>query len=120
MAPHIFGPPCPSTRSELYRLDQQQEEFCVSEGTVVQATRKWVEDVVVGYNLCPFAKRELVKNRVRFTVTNATNEDDLLQALHSELQCLEDEPGIETTLLIHPDVLQDFYAYNEFLDAADA
>jgi|TARA_R100000049_G_C1953466_1_gene103664 hypothetical protein len=95
-------------------------EFPMSENKVINATRKWVEDVVVGYNLCPFAKRELVKNRVRFTVTNATNEDDLLQALHAELQRLEDEPEIETTLLIHPDVLQDFYAYNEFLDAADA
>jgi len=92
----------------------------LNESQVINATRKWVEDVVVGYNLCPFAKRELVKNRVRFTVTNATNEDDLLQALHGELQRLEDEPEIETTLLIHPDVLQDFYAYNEFLDAADA
>jgi len=95
-------------------------EFPMSENKVINATRKWVEDVVVGYNLCPFAKRELVKNRVRFTVTNAGNEDDLLQALHAELQRLEDEPEIETTLLIHPDVLQDFYAYNEFLDAADA
>jgi len=92
----------------------------VNENQIVSATRKWVEDVVVGYNLCPFAKRELVKNRVRFTVTDANNEDDLLQALHGELQRLEDEPEIETTLLIHPGVLQDFYAYNEFLDAADA
>jgi len=92
----------------------------MSESQIINATRKWVEDVVVGYNLCPFAKRELVKNRVRFTVTDANNEDDLLQALHAELQRLEDEPEIETTLLIHPGVLQDFYAYNEFLDAADA
>ena len=92
----------------------------MNESQVINATRQWVEDVVVGYNLCPFAKRELVKNRVRFTVTNATNEDDLLQALHAELQRLEDEPEIETTLLIHPGALQDFYAYNEFLDAADA
>ena len=86
---------------------------------VISATRKWVEDVVVGYNLCPFAKRELVRNRVRFVVSEAETEDELLQALHSELQRLEDEPEIETTLLIHPGVLQDFGPYNEFLDAAD-
>lgn len=86
---------------------------------IISATRKWVEDVVVGYNLCPFAKRELVRNRVRFVVSDAATEDELLQALHSELQRLDDEPEIETTLLIHPDVLQDFRLYNEFLDAAD-
>ncbi|GGC58820.1 DUF1415 domain-containing protein [Marinobacter halophilus] len=91
----------------------------MSEAQIVNATRKWVEDVVVGYNLCPFAKRELVRDRVRFVMTDAENEDDLLKALHAELQRLEDEPDIETTLLIHPGVLQDFDAYNEFLDTAE-
>ncbi|MBK1885217.1 DUF1415 domain-containing protein [Marinobacter sp. DY40_1A1] len=91
----------------------------MSEGTVIQATRKWVEDVVVGYNLCPFAKRELVRDRVRFVVSEADNEDSLLQALQTELLRLDDEPEIETTLLIHPHVLQDFADYNEFLGAAD-
>jgi hypothetical protein len=91
----------------------------MGETEIINATRKWVEDVVVGYNLCPFAKRELVRNRVRFVVSDAETEDELLQALHSELQRLEDEPEIETTLLIHPGVLQAFGPYNEFLDAAD-
>lgn len=91
----------------------------MGETEIINATRQWVEDVVVGYNLCPFAKRELVRNRVRFVVSEAETEDELLQALHSELQRLEDEPEIETTLLIHPGVLQDFGLYNEFLDAAD-
>ncbi|WP_100638514.1 DUF1415 domain-containing protein [Marinobacter salexigens] len=91
----------------------------MNDGTVVQATRKWVEDVVVGYNLCPFAKRELVRDRVRFVVSEADNEDGLLQALQTELLRLDDEPEIETTILIHPHVLQDFADYNEFLGAAD-
>ncbi len=91
----------------------------MGETEIISGTLKWVEDVVVGYNLCPFAKRELVRNRVRFVVSEAASEDELLQALHSELQRLEDEPEIETTLLIHPGVLQDFGPYNEFLDAAD-
>jgi hypothetical protein len=98
--------------------DSLQEQN-MGETEIVNATRKWVEDVVVGYNLCPFAKRELVRNRVRFVVSEAGTEDELLQALHSELQRLEDEPEIETTLLIHPGVLNDFGPYNEFLDAAD-
>ena len=91
----------------------------MSESQIVNATRKWVEDVVVGYNLCPFAKRELVRDRVRFVVSNAETEDELVQAVHEELQRLSDEPEIETTLLVHPQVLQDFSAYNEFLDVTD-
>lgn len=91
----------------------------MGETEIINATRKWVEDVVVGYNLCPFAKRELVRDRVRFVVSEAEAEDELLQALHSELQRLEEEPEVETTLLIHPGVLQALGLYNEFLDAAD-
>jgi hypothetical protein len=91
----------------------------VKKAEIISATRKWVEDVVVGYNLCPFAKRELVRDRVRFVVSEAETEDELLQAVHAELQRLEDDPNIETTLLVHPNVLQDFPAYNEFLDATD-
>jgi hypothetical protein len=87
---------------------------------IVRSVRQWVETVVVGLNLCPFAKRELVKNRVRFVVTEATNEDQLLVALEAELDLLSSEASVETTLLIHPGVLQNFYAYNQFLNSADA
>ncbi len=44
----------------------------MNEPQVVSATRQWVEDVVVGYNLCPFDKRDLVKNRVRFVVIESS------------------------------------------------
>ena len=74
---------------------------------------------MVGLNLCPFAKRELVKNRVRFSPTPAPTEEQLLLALQTELELLNTDPTIETTLLIHPNVLQDFDDYNEFLDYAD-
>jgi hypothetical protein len=86
---------------------------------VVDTTRRWLEDVVIDLNLCPFAKRELVRERVRFSVTGATSEDDLIAALHGELQFLLDHPEVETTLLIHPGVLQDFGPYNVFLAVAD-
>jgi hypothetical protein len=71
-------------------------------------------------NLCPFAKRELVNNRIRFAITEAATEEQLLTALRTELELLGNDAAVETTLLIHANVLQDFSAYNEFLDAADA
>ena len=86
---------------------------------IIRAVRHWVETLVVGLNLCPFAKRELVNDRVRFVVSDAETEADLLIALQTELNILEQDDEVETTLLIHPRVLQDFYDYNEFLDAAD-
>jgi hypothetical protein len=84
-----------------------------------RATRQWLDDVVIGLNLCPFAKKEVVKQRVRFRMSDAASEDALLEALHDELQHLEEHPETETTLLIHPGILADFSDYNDFLDAAD-
>lgn len=87
---------------------------------IILAVRQWVETFVVGMNLCPFAKRELVKNRVRFVTTAATTAEQLLQVLQTELELLSADPSVETTLLIHPAVLQDFYDFNDFLGFADS
>jgi uncharacterized protein len=92
----------------------------VSNEKIKQVTRQWVEAFVVELNLCPFAKRELVKERVRFAVTDATTEEGLLRDLASELDLLNDDVSVETTVLIHCGVLQDFYDYNLFLDVADS
>ena len=87
---------------------------------IIQATQKWVETFVVGMNLCPFAKREIVKNRVRFITTDVTSQEQLLMALKDELELMNTNADIETTLLIHPSVLNDFYDYNDFLEIADS
>jgi hypothetical protein len=86
----------------------------------VLAVRQWVDTLVVGMNLCPFAKRELLKSRVRFVTTTSTTQEQLLLALQAELELLNTDPSVETTLLIHSNVLQDFYDYNEFLSYADS
>jgi len=83
-------------------------------------TRRWVETLVVDLNLCPFAKRELVNDRVRFQLSPAQSEAELLQDLQNELLLLGQDDDIETTLLVHPQVLQDFFDYNQFLDYAEA
>lgn len=88
-------------------------------GDVVAATRRWVESLVIGLNLCPFARRELEAGSVRFSMTDANDVEQLLNALADELALLRREPDIETTLLIHPRVLQDFLDYNQFLVACD-
>jgi hypothetical protein len=89
---------------------------------IVAATRRWVERAVVGLNLCPFAKAVVVKEQVRYVVSPARTPEELLEQLMNELQDLADaDPEqVDTTLLIHPFVLNDFLDFNEFLDVADA
>lgn len=88
----------------------------------VAATRRWLERAVIGLNLCPFAKAVYVKQQVRFVLSDATTREALLEHLAAELALLHRTPAdeIDTTLLIHPQVLGDFLEYNDFLDEADA
>jgi len=89
---------------------------------VIGHTRRWIETIVIGLNLCPFAERVFASDRIRFAVTDAANETTLEERLTEELDRLANAPAneMETTLLIHPLVLGDFLAYNNFLDVADA
>ena len=88
----------------------------------VATTRRWLERAVIGLNLCPFAKAVLAKEQVRFVLSDATTPEALLEELGEELLRLRDTPAeqLDTTLLIHPQVLGDFLDYNDFLDDADA
>lgn len=92
----------------------------MTDNTFIDPVRHWLETFVIELNLCPFAKREFINNRVRFQLSKATTEQQLIDDLHHELVLLDDDASIETTLLIHPHVLEDFYDYNDFLDLADA
>lgn len=94
----------------------------VEEAAAVAATTAWLEKAVIGLNLCPFAKAVHVKGQIRYVVSEATTPEELLETLMNELQLLSDTPAekVDTTLIIHPHVLNDFEDYNEFLDVADA
>lgn len=82
----------------------------------------WLERVVIGLNLCPFAKAVHVKNQISYVVSSATTQEDLLRDLMRELEMLAETPAIsiETTLLVHPYVLTHFVDYNDFLNVVDA
>ena len=88
---------------------------------VVEATRQWLEKVVIGLNLCPFAGSPWRQGRVRVRVSEATCQQQLAQDLAEELLALQaaDPADCETTLLIHPRILGEFLEYNDFLELAD-
>ncbi len=86
---------------------------------IIKSTRNWLEKFVIELNICPFAKRELIKNRIRITISAARNEEQLLSSIQQELEFLLENKSTETTLLIHAQVLKEFIKYNEFLEIVD-
>lgn len=89
---------------------------------VIDTTRRWLEKAVIGLNLCPFAKSVHVKNQIRYAVSDAESPEELHRDLVAELEILRhaSPEEIDTTLLIHPRLLNDFLDYNDFLAIADA
>ena len=76
---------------------------------------------MIGLNLCPFAKAVHAKGQVRWVLSDASTPEALLAELGEELAFLRDaDPTeVDTTLIVHPQVLQDFVDYNDFLGDAD-
>lgn len=87
--------------------------------TAILATERWLVHVVIGLNICPFAQREWVRESIRLHVTEASNEAELLTRLEHELNLLQQNAEVETSLLIHPYVFTEFDEYNQFLTQAD-
>jgi len=87
----------------------------------LNATREWVDKAVIGLNLCPFAKSVQIKGQVRYVLSEATTPVALLADLDRELRHLAavDPETTDTTLLVHPLVLQDFLDFNDFLELAE-
>lgn len=84
--------------------------------TARAATVRWLEQAVIGLNLCPFAKAVYVKDRVRLHVSAAKDADAVLAALEAELQELASTPPerTDTTLLVLPAAFGDFLDFHFF------
>jgi len=102
-------------------MSQEAFDVAFDPAPYVDATRAWLIQAVIGLNLCPFAKGVHMKDQIRYVVSLATTPEALQAELLAELKHLDeaDPDQLDTTLLIHPHVLQDFLDFNDFLDVVD-
>ena len=78
-------------------------------------TQAWVEAMVVGLNLCPFAAPEVRNQSIRYAVSSADDLPQAAQAFLDELQRIQSatETQLSTTLLSFTHLADSF---DEFLD----
>lgn len=77
----------------------------------IQHTINWVKSVVVGLNFCPFAAKVVIQNSIRYAVVQPNDINETLATLQAELELLDKDSSIETTLVIFPDTYSDFQEY---------
>ena len=88
--------------------------------SIINNVNQWLDDVVIGLNLCPFAAKPKRLNQVHLDVFTGTDETELDRAFLSaldELQSMEASER-ETTLLIIPNALVSFEDYMLYLQQA--
>jgi len=80
---------------------------------IIAGTTKWIRDVVIGCNFCPFAAKVVREQRVRYVVWQYLSDEECLQGFINECILLDKDDSIETTLIILPDAFPEF---DDFLD----
>jgi uncharacterized protein len=80
---------------------------------IIDQTQKWILDVVVGCNFCPFAARVVKLKKIHYEVEFSTAAETCIESVLKELNRLDNNVNIETSFLIFP------YAFIEFDDFLD-
>ncbi len=87
--------------------------------TIIQHTKNWVEEIVIGLNLCPFASLPFHNNNIEYAVNPGDSTEQHLFQLAECFARLDASTEIETSLLIYPDAYLSFDNYLDLLDLAN-
>lgn len=88
----------------------------------IEKTKLWIKTFVIELNICPFARVPFQEDKIRYRLEATDQVESLVETLIEELIFLKkiDQTKVETSILIHPNVLNDFLDYNDFLAVTEA
>ena len=91
----------------------------MDEEQIIAQTRKWVRDVVIGLNFCPFAASVENQKQIRYAVEDSDKLEAALETFLLECIRLDNDDDVETTLIIFPKAFRNFDHYLNFLELAE-
>ncbi|MCB9638852.1 MAG: DUF1415 domain-containing protein [Myxococcales bacterium] len=88
----------------------------------LETTQRWVETVVVGWRLCPFAAPVVRQETLRYVISEARTPEEVYQTMLQEMLLLVEEPEekIATTLIVTPYTFARLLPFLDFIAAAEA
>lgn len=104
----------------LHAKSSPLAELESADALVVAHTRRWIETVVIGLSLCPFARRDFEADRIRYCALESALIEDVALELVRELRRLDAEPCLATTLLVCGNGFDDFDEFLALVELADA
>ncbi|WP_440876845.1 DUF1415 domain-containing protein [Thalassotalea sp. PLHSN55] len=82
-------------------------------------TQAWLEQVIIGLNFCPFAKKEFVNNTIDYHVCAQRKLEQALETVIARCHYLQQHDEIETSLVIFSLGFRDFEDYLDLVDYAN-
>ena len=90
-----------------------------TEQEIIKHTKRWIKDVVIGCNFCPFANKVVKQNAVHYEVTFSDNQKSCLETLLAVLKMLDATPSIDTAIMIIPNGFEPFLQYLDLIHLAE-
>lgn len=87
---------------------------------IIAQTEKWIVDVVIGCNFCPFAAKEVKRGSIHYEVLNNATPKIVLEATIKIFKQLDEDKNIETSLLILPFNFETFTTYLDLVEKAES
>lgn len=91
----------------------------MTDSTIIEHTNNWIKSVVIGLNFCPFAAKAVIQNTIHYSVQQTATISSALEELEKQLQLLDANDKLETTLIIFPNDFQDFQPYLDLVKKAE-
>ena len=73
-----------------------------SEEEILHKTNKWIQNIIIGLNLCPFAERTVKKSKLELSIVRGDDVSDIISAVLYE--CIKRQDNDGTTVVICPDL----------------
>jgi hypothetical protein len=90
-----------------------------TESAPILATKQWLEEVIIGLNFCPFAKKEFVNNTICYHDSKTEHVKSALHELIEQCRYLQAHEELETTLIVYTEGFRGFERYLDLVDYAN-
>ena len=82
-------------------------------------TKQWLEQIIIGLNFCPFAKKEFVNDTIDYHLSAKVKIEQALEELISQCDQLAKNAEIETCLIIYKEGFKSFEKYLDLVAYAE-
>lgn len=91
----------------------------ITDERVILQTKKWIKDIVIGCNFCPFAAKAVKLQTIFYKVENTSIPEICLETFMQEVTRLDNDDTIETSFLIFTNNFNCFDDYLSLVSMAE-